>query len=416
MPCIEKGIIKGPSQIKICLLWGLAVLLAFYFLHFVILNSDTPSHGFASYYTASRLLIEGEEVSRFYNNDWFSSKVKTYVPGIYEIYHVNFPTTTLLLLPLSAFNYTTAKVLWTIFNMLLLFSTIAFLLKKFQFEKMWIPAVLILVFCFQPLYANFSYGQAYMFVFFLLVLAWYAYKTDRDLLLGLIIGFIFIMKSTSSVFFIFLLIQRKWQSFIWALFTVFLVVLLSLPWIGLNAWTVYTEKFISFVSHPSLSVTAYQTIHSLLSHITIFHEQWNPVPIINLPELGKATAIFAVLAILAFTTIRLFNSQKSDLAFSAFVVIGLIVSPVSLDYHYTVMILPVFLSLKLMSKNQSKVVWCVLILFIILIASYIPYTSPKVTEGWIAVLAYPKLYGAAGLWGLFMFYFLKDDFNARKEI
>ena len=122
------------------------------------------------------------------------------MPGIYEIYHANFPTTTLPLLPLSVFNYVTAKVLWTVFNLLILYSTIVFLLKEFRFKEILIPLILILIFCFQPLYANFLYGQAYMLVLFFLVSAWHAYKTDRDLLLGLTIGFVFVMKSTGYIF------------------------------------------------------------------------------------------------------------------------------------------------------------------------------------------------------------------------
>jgi len=72
-------------QIKIQILWIIVAILSVYFIYHLVLNAVRPSHGFASYYTASRLLIEGEDVADFYDDDWFASNVEKYVPGVYEI-------------------------------------------------------------------------------------------------------------------------------------------------------------------------------------------------------------------------------------------------------------------------------------------------------------------------------------------
>ncbi|MBT8382755.1 MAG: DUF2029 domain-containing protein [Ignavibacteria bacterium] len=108
-----------------------------------------------------------------------------------------------MLLPLSHLNYSKAKIIWTIFNIVILSFTIGFLLRNFSFNKHWLIIILILIFSFQPVYANFLYGQAYLFIFSLLVLMWFAYKNDRELLLGFTIGIIFILKSTSFIFLFF---------------------------------------------------------------------------------------------------------------------------------------------------------------------------------------------------------------------
>ena len=105
---------------RLQILWVIATALSIYFLYFSFKNANQPSQGFASYYTASNLLIKGESVADFYNDDWFSSKVEKYVPGVYEIYLINMPTTALIFLPIANFNYKTAKIIWTIFNLLLL--------------------------------------------------------------------------------------------------------------------------------------------------------------------------------------------------------------------------------------------------------------------------------------------------------
>ncbi|RQW81694.1 MAG: hypothetical protein EHM79_19470, partial [Geobacter sp.] len=102
-------------SVKVQILWLAAIILSIYFIYFSIQNASRPNHGFASYYTAAKLLIEGEDVTDFYDDDWFSSKVENYVPGVYEIYLVNMPTTALVFLPIANFDYKTAKIIWTIF-------------------------------------------------------------------------------------------------------------------------------------------------------------------------------------------------------------------------------------------------------------------------------------------------------------
>ena len=112
---------------------------------FIISISDRPTHGFSTYYTASRLIIEGEEISQFYDDEWFSSKVKAFTPQVYEIYHVNLQTASLIVLPLAAFDYSIARIIWTIFNFIILVATVGFLISKFNYRKMWLPLILILL-------------------------------------------------------------------------------------------------------------------------------------------------------------------------------------------------------------------------------------------------------------------------------
>jgi len=132
-------------RFKIQILWIIATSLIVYFLYFVIQHAVTPSNGFASYYTASRLLIEGEDAVNFYNDDYFSSKVEEYVPGIYEIYLVNLPTTALLVLPFAGLDYTTARIFWITFNLLLLAVSVVFIARRMKFNQAWLPFILILI-------------------------------------------------------------------------------------------------------------------------------------------------------------------------------------------------------------------------------------------------------------------------------
>jgi hypothetical protein len=232
--------------------------------------------------------------------------------------------------------------------------------------------------------------------------AWYAYVSGNEKLLGIAVGLIFILKSTSFIFWLFLLAQRRWRSLVWGLLTVSGVILFSLPWIGFNAWQTYAEKITGFISNPSLSVTAYQTPHSFFHHFTTFNKEWNPNPLVNLPLVGNLLSIFSVLIIVGVSYVIALKNKKSSIVFGAFIVAGLIISPASLDYHYTILLLPILMLINNSRKNSTVILWIMILISISLIAVYLPYASPRLAKGIWAVFAYPKLYGAIGLWGLFI--------------
>jgi hypothetical protein len=132
--------------------------------------------------------------------------------------------------------------------------------------------------------------------------------------------------------------------------------------------------------------------------------------------LGKILSTLSILLVLIFSSVKAYRLKKSDLAFGLILATGLIISPASLDYHYIIILLSVFIIMKWIIANPDSIVWTVLAASVILMAAYIPYTSAKVTGGWLSLFAYPKLYGAVVLWGLFLFAAEKNyTSNVRKE-
>ena len=397
------GIFNKLKQFKVKILWLIVFIIGCYFIFYVIQHASRPSQGFASYYTASRLLLEGENVSDFYNDNWFSSRVNEYAPGVYEIYNVNMPTTAFLFLPLAFFDHNNARICWSIFNLILLLITLIYLINKLKFKSIWTPLTIISFLCFQPLYVNFAYGQVYILIFCLLVFAWFAYKSRSDELLGFLLGLVFILKTAGIFLILLLLLKKKWRSLIWSLSTAVLLVFACLPGAGLDAWYSYFGRLVNYSSHPSLSVTAYQTIHSFFLHFTAYDVKWNKEPLFNLPILGNMLSVIFSLVVLIFTSIKTIKFNKKDFTFGAFIIAGIVISPASLDYHYVLILIPVVIILNWLKQNPSKIFWIMFIIFYLLIALFLPYISPKITGGLWAVFAYPKLYGAISLLGLLLF-------------
>ena len=385
---------------KVQVLWVITSLLCIYFIFFTVKNATRSSYGFASYYTASNLLIEGESVADFYDDDWFSSKVEEHVPGVYEIYLVNMPTTSLLFLPIAGFDYKSAKLIWNIFNLVFLFVIVWFIINQMKFSDAWLPFVLLIFLSFQPIYANIFFGQVYIFIFCLLVLGWFALESGNEKLTGIIIGLVFILKTAGLFLFVLLIVQKKWKSLLWAFFIVAILFFVTLPFLKLDSWSAYTNRLFDYSSSPTLSVTAYQSIHSFFHHLFIFDKRWNPEPLIILPFIGKSLTIIFSILILIVTVISTYRYKKSDLAFGMFIIVGIILSPASIDYHYILLLIPILILLNWLRKNQSQLLWSVFIGSVILIAISLPYTSSKISSGIWSVFAYPKLYGALILWVL----------------
>ena len=396
----ENKTIKFLINYRLQILWAIAVILIAYFLFYSVNHISNPSNGFASYYTASKLIMEGENPSDFYNDEYFSNKVKNYVPGIYEIYLVNLPTTGLLLLPLAYFDYSTARVFWISCNLILLAVTMFFIVKRMQIKIELLPFVLVLIFSFQPLYSNVAHAQAYILIFCLLVFSFLGIRAGKNFMPGFLVGITFITKSAGIFLILLFIILKKWKSLAWAGITIIILTVITFPVLGYNSWMVYADRLMNYSSDPSLSVTAYQSIFSFFHHLFIFNKEWNPNPILDLPIIGYSVTLMFSLCILLMTVFNTIKYKNTELAFASFISAGLILNPTSIDYHYVLILIPILILIDWLMKNQSRIIWLTFILSFLLIALSIPYLSPKVSDGFLALLAYPKLYGAVGLWYL----------------
>jgi len=211
---------------------------------------------------------------------------------------------------------------------------------------------------------------------------------------------VFILKTAGIILLILLALKKNWKSLVWVFVTVFFLFAATLPIFGLDPWFAYFNKVLDYTSSPTLSVTAYQTVHSFFHHFFVFDVQWNPEPLIDQPIIGKSLTIVFSTLILVITIISAIKNNKPDLAFGAFIIAGIILNPASIDYHYMLILIPIFILVDCLRKNPSTTLWTLFLICFALIAISLPYISPKITGGFWAMVAYPKLYGALGLWAL----------------
>ncbi len=394
----------------------------------VIRHTGELSHGFAAYYTSARLVLDGERPAAFYENRWFLDQTIRFGFGdTPDIYNINPPTTSLIMLPLAWLTPAQVDVIWSLFNIGFLAVSVWFLLKSLDlagFDVSWskpLPWLLIAIaLLYNPIYLNFRFGQAYLLVLMLISIAFWAYLNGRGWLVGFMLGLALLLKSAGLLVWLVPLLDRRFRVLGWSIGTVVAGIFISSPLLGLNSWWEYVQWLPGLTDRPSTGVTAYQTIASIVRHLTRLDEMFSPQPIVNIPWLWKPLSTAVVVGLVAaaifagWIVARDISRPKGQLLrLAMFLALTIPLQPVGEEHSFTLLLPVVFVALGLVSEEPSGGLRGELIRFtaiagVLLLAVPLPFLSDRLIYGWKAILAYPKLYGAL-LLAMTMIISLADD-------
>jgi hypothetical protein len=393
-------------------LWALAAVLAADVVARSVRAVRTSSNGFVAYYTAARLLAEGAGAARFYDDDWFRGQVARFEPRVLEIHSGNPPTMGLLLLPLAWADYRLARGSWIAATLLLLVGTAGWLVRRERLDGFWAPAFLCIALLAYPVRENISHGQAYVLAFALLTTAWQGYRTSRDGLLGVPLGVLLVTKTASLMLWPLLLVERRWRAVAWGAGTAAVLALAALPLTGMAAWTRYVPSAAEVPFAPARAVTAYQTQTGFFRHLLGPGGAAVGEPVISAPLVASVLSIAVALLLLGTSLRAALRSERTASVFSAFVLLGLILSPVSSEAHYAMALLPLaLLASELRARGVPLQGAAALAAGAVLIALPFPFRSPRLADGLLALLAYPRLYGALLLWALALVWSLSPRYG-----
>jgi len=384
------------------LLGVLIIILAVRFLMMLPNAATRRSDGFAAYYTASRLLRDNHRVSNFYDDQWFNAQVGRVVPGVQDIYRPNPPPAVWLMLPLARFSYVDARITWTLLNLVLLVATLAIIVRETRFSLPIALAFVALTLFFEPIRVNLQQGQAYIALLFLSAVCWRAFHRRHDGTAGLALGLMLVFKTAGILLPLLFLRRQRWRALGWCLATMAPVGVTTLVALGAASWQKYLEVLWRGRSETDLMVTAYQSAYSLSHHLFVYDATWNPRPLIRQPQFGVALSIIATLGVLVVVAFIVIRDESDDRSFAALIIAAILISPYSLAYHYSVMLLPIAILASELEKGAEPWRWLPLLAGALLIAAPLPYLSARFSAGAWALLAYPKLYGALILLGLML--------------
>lgn len=390
-------------------------------------SAQHPSHGFAAYYTASRLALTEGLDARVYDDVWFRAQTEAASGGAAsDIFNANPPTMALLALPVAGLPLGAARWIWTGFNAALLFGALYLLGRALHLGRSAALFGLALALFGAPTLAQFRFGQAYVVVLCLYIFVWLGLRSRRDWLAGIGLALAMALKLAGAPLWLFALVLGRRRALAWAGGIVFAVVVISLPVVSADAWRAFFLSALPAATRSSaLTSTAYQSLPGFWAHLLRADLTFNPAPLVDWPP---GAALFTALDVTLMIGVSLYFARKLPLdeAFAVVAVASVITAPFVEQHQYVVLMLPVFIALAQSSyvipgehssrripltsngmeiprrfAPRSEVVLTVfLVLALAFIALPLPFQSSQLAAGWLALLAYPRLYGALLLWAV----------------
>lgn len=382
-------------------LWLLVALLLLNFSLQIPAYSAQRRGEFVSYLVSSQAIAAGHGAAHFYDDDLFHKEIADLGYEERDIFYPNPPTTALLFLPLSDLDFQTARRAWVILSLLFLTLAVSLQFKELKLAGTWSLIALTVVLISQPLRADLRHGQIYTFMLLLATLTWVGFRRNRQIVAGIAFAGLIATKLFALPLYLLFLLRRHWKAIWVSLISMAVIVLASLPLLTPEAWMQFLRIPQRMLYNTNLyAVTAYQSLQSLIRHLFTFDPFWNAQPILNSPPVATILIWASYLLIISLTMYAMHVSKDVDLSFAAFITLSVFLSPFSQDYAYTVLLLPIVILIAYLREKPSTRLILIAMMGILLFASNLPFKSPRLTPGFWALLAYPKLYAGVIIWSL----------------
>jgi len=355
----------------------LAVLAALLCVRGIVPALKAIENDFPGYFTAARIVADGGDARRLYDNAWFREQVRRYGmedarnPAKFAPFP---PPTALLLLPLAPLEPLTALRVVVAVSVLSLILSIWLLARSVAWDLL--DAALFILASGLGLLSGVRYGQPYILISMFCLLGYYLYLTGRPWLAGLTLGVFMPIKYFPVVVPAGLALRREWKVAVGCLIAVADVALLS---VGVLGWAVH-QTFLASVlgnhlsGHLSLHehtvpfTAVYQSFDTLIDRLFVFDPTWNPQPLVDAPGLRIVSLILiksAIVLVAAVSLVVVVRRESAAAAAPAAIgilgIVVLLIAPATATY---------------------------------VLIGFIPYGHTQVFEGrgGLSVLAFPRLF------------------------
>jgi len=336
---------------------------------------------FPNYYTAAVLVRKGAPLHNYYNWTWFQRQMN--YAGIENQlggYIPQTPLTMLPIVPLAGFAPQTAKRVWLLFNVGFLAATVVMLSRV---TRLGVAPVALLTFAgWGSLHSNFLLGQYYVFVLFLLTLAFYCMHCGHARAGGIVMGVVCGLKLYGAPFLLYFAVKRHRKEL--AGMAAALLGLAALA-IVIFGWT-DIAAFATQILPRSLAgetIDPYNpgngTLSTFLRRSLMMEPELNPYPLASAPGTYFFLQAFTIVTILMLPLLALRRSTNSKYDFAWFVIVLLFASPNTAPYTFILLLLPITLLLEEAALPER----------LFFLVSYILLTQPT-PDGWSRL--FPKLW------------------------
>jgi hypothetical protein len=256
------------------------ILLLIYFIKAGVINGWKIQSDFPNYYVSARALLEGKDITKIYDNTWFQQQINEY--GIHQTgKFLPFPPpTAFIMLPMAPFDPLTAKRIWVVINLILLFPLLRVISRTtgITFSE----SILLLLATGVGLSNNFYLGQVYIP---LLLSMFYGYdlaRKNKSFMAGMIWGIAASIKYITVILLIPYLIKRDKKILPGFLAGFIIPHMVAFPLMGFK---VYREYIAIFYQHLGGNIEGqspyayqFQSWNALLRKLFVIDPMNNPLP------------------------------------------------------------------------------------------------------------------------------------------
>ncbi len=366
----------------------------------ILPDMNRVTQGFAAYYAAAYATLHGGAAALTNDAVFPAWVVRSGIGGIHEVFAGNVPTFALLMIPLTGFRPESAQTLWLIVNvgLLILCAWLAgrIYAPRNPTVRWWIMAVFALL---TPVAETLRYGQVYLLLAFLSLITFAALRKRHDLLAGIAVGAMLLIKPYYGVLSLGVLAwSRRPRSIGAAIVAAGLVVIGSLPLLA-DAWHGFLPALFNVNAVPWAGIAANQTLNSLTQHLFLYTPLWNPEPLIDSPWLASGLR-YGLLIILVAITLRQATKHNPLWLWPPALALMPILAPVGEIHHYTLLLLPIAVAITgVLERRPGRLTIGVLGLGLLLLIVPWPSLHNLIGwGGWNGLFAYPRLLGGVLLW------------------
>jgi glycosyl transferase family 87 len=359
---------------------------------------------FPNYLTAAKIVVDGGDVERLYDNSWFQGQMRRYQIGKPSAgkFSPFPPPTALLLVPLAQLEPLNALRVMTGVSALCLVCSIILLARILSWSL--IDSTVFVLLSGNAVLGALRLGQPYILVSSSCVLGYYAYLKGRPALAGVCFGLFSPIKYFPVVILIYFAFRREWRLVLGGAAAILAVTSVS---IGVLGWKVHEDFLFSVLGHHLVAdismqdpfTVSFQSFDTLFRRLFVFDATLNPQPWIALPGLQGLSVIVtkaSIFLVVIATLVKLARGALGNPTAPSVGLLGiltLLLAPATATYHFVLLWLPVGLLVDYFFRRRAPIRGY-LILGIYALIGFFPYrfTIPFEGRGGLTVLAYPRLF------------------------
>jgi Glycosyltransferase family 87 len=390
-----------------------STLLLFALAGYMVVKGIVPALSqidadFPGYFVSARIVIDGQDTRRLYDDDWFREQIRRYGlesaknPGKFAPFP---PPTALLLVPLASFEPLTALRILTAVSVLGLICSIFMLARILAWHP--VDSALFVLASGYAIINGLRDGQPYILISTACILGYFLYLKGRPWLSGLCLGLFAPVKYFPVLFLACFALRKEWRVALGGVVAIAGVALVSIGVLGWQLHQIFLLQIFGnhLTAHLSLQAqgvplsASYQSFDTLFNRLFVFDPLRNAQPLLSAPLLRTVSLVAtkgAITLAAVATLVKLARGGTSSAiapSIGILAILLLLIAPATASYMCVLLWLPIGLLINYLLINRARRL-SYFILGAYTLIGFTPsrYTNPFEGRGGLTVLAYPRLF------------------------